>query len=192
MRRIRQLVFEAGDSIGGWQWDCLGSKARFHPELSVVSSFPNHCLRGSSMPYLCVDTCECVSAEPGSPIARTSFCSSSRTGIRSPIFRRATSHRVPYGFPTVARPAAHRHALPEQQQLSRTDFVYGQFGENFTVEDLTDDIVCIGDRYRAGSALCEATQPRVICYRVGSRIKVPRMLALLTSSGRPGFYFRAL
>ena len=79
-----------------------------------------------------------------------------------------------------------------QEQLKRTDFVHGQFGENFTIEGLPDDTVCIGDRYQIGSALFEVTQPRVTCYRVGIRMNEPRMPALLTSSGRPGFYFRVL
>src|SRR6201987_5948995 len=79
-----------------------------------------------------------------------------------------------------------------QQQLNRTDFVHGQFGENFTIEGLPDDAVCIGDRYRIGSCLFEITQPRVTCYRVGIRMNETRMPALLTSSGRPGFYFRVL
>src|ERR1700739_4971483 len=79
-----------------------------------------------------------------------------------------------------------------QEQLKRTDFVPGQFGENFTIEGLPDDAVCIGDRYRIGSALFEVSQPRVTCYRVGIRTNEPRMPALLTSSGRPGFYFRVL
>ena len=79
-----------------------------------------------------------------------------------------------------------------QEQLARTDFVYGQFGENFTIDGLPDDTVCIGDRYRIGSALFEVTQPRVTCYRVGIRMNEARMPALLTSSGRPGFYFRVL
>ncbi|HKD41062.1 MAG TPA: MOSC domain-containing protein, partial [Myxococcaceae bacterium] len=79
-----------------------------------------------------------------------------------------------------------------QHDLNRTDFVHGQFGENFTIEGLPDDAVCIGDRYRIGSALFEITQPRVTCYRVGIRMNEPRMPALLTSSGRPGFYFRVL
>ena len=30
-----------------------------------------------------------------------------------------------------------------QSQLSRSDFVYGQFGENFTVDGLSDAEVCI-------------------------------------------------
>src|SRR5208282_6939094 len=79
-----------------------------------------------------------------------------------------------------------------QEQLKRTDFVHGQFGENFTIEELPDEEVCIGDRYQIGSALFEVTQPRVTCYRVGIRMNEPRMPALLTSSGRPGFYFRVL
>src|SRR5215831_7872106 len=79
-----------------------------------------------------------------------------------------------------------------ERELGRQDFVFGQFGENFTVEGLADDTVCIGDRYRIGSALFEVTQPRVTCYRVGMRMNEPRMPALLTSTGRPGFYFRVL
>ena len=79
-----------------------------------------------------------------------------------------------------------------QDHLKRTDFVHGQFGENFTSEGLADDAVCIGDQYLIGSALFEVTQPRVTCYRLGIRMSEPRMPALLTSSGRPGFYLRVL
>src|SRR6201999_1332978 len=42
-----------------------------------------------------------------------------------------------------------------QEYLKRTDFVYGQFGENFTIEGMPDDMVCIGDRYQIGSAVFE-------------------------------------
>src|SRR5213078_172609 len=79
-----------------------------------------------------------------------------------------------------------------QQQLKRTDFVHGQFGENFTVDGLSDDVVCVGDRYQIGSAVFEVTQPRVTCYRVGIRMNDPRIPALLVSHHRPGFYFRVL
>ncbi len=77
-----------------------------------------------------------------------------------------------------------------QRQLGRDDFVYGQFGENFTVDGLPDDEVCIGDRYRIGEAEFEVSQPRVTCYRVGLRMEEPRMAALLVAHGRPGFYLR--
>jgi len=76
--------------------------------------------------------------------------------------------------------------------LGRSDFTFGQFGENFTVDGLPDDEVCIGDRYRIGDAIFEVTQPRVTCYRVGIRMNEPRMAALLVAHHRPGFYFRVL
>jgi ferredoxin-NADP reductase/MOSC domain-containing protein YiiM len=79
-----------------------------------------------------------------------------------------------------------------QRYLGRNDFSYGQFGENFTIEGLSDSEVCVGDRYRIGSALFEVTQPRVTCYRVGIRMEEARMPALLVSHHRPGFYFRVL
>ncbi len=79
-----------------------------------------------------------------------------------------------------------------QGELRRDDFTFGQFGENFTVEGLSDADVCIGDQYRIGSAHFEVTQPRVTCYRVGIRMDEARMAALLVAHGRPGFYFRVL
>ncbi len=79
-----------------------------------------------------------------------------------------------------------------ERQLSRDDFTYGQFGENFTVEGLADADVCIGDRYRIGEAIFEVTQPRVTCFRVGIRMNEPAMPSLLVAHHRPGFYFRVL
>ena len=79
-----------------------------------------------------------------------------------------------------------------QQELGRDDFEYGQFGENFTVQGLADDQVCIGDRYQIGDAVFEVTQPRVTCFRVGIRMDDPQLPALLVSRHRPGFYFRVL
>jgi ferredoxin-NADP reductase/MOSC domain-containing protein YiiM len=79
-----------------------------------------------------------------------------------------------------------------QQHFRRDDLGYGQFGENLTVDGLTDDEVCIGDRYRIGEAEFEVTQPRVTCYRVGLRLGEPELPALLVSHHRPGFYMRVL
>ncbi len=76
--------------------------------------------------------------------------------------------------------------------LCRTDLRAGHFGENFTVEGLSDSEVCIGDRYRIGEAEFEVTQPRVTCFRVGMRVGEPRMSSLLVAHHRPGFYFRVI
>ncbi|WP_371405907.1 MOSC and FAD-binding oxidoreductase domain-containing protein [Kribbella sp. NBC_00662] len=79
-----------------------------------------------------------------------------------------------------------------EKHFGRDDFVYGQFGENLTIDGLPDDEVCIGDRYRIGGAELEVTQPRVTCYRVGLRMGEPELPALLVSHHRPGFYCRVI
>jgi ferredoxin-NADP reductase/MOSC domain-containing protein YiiM/ferredoxin len=79
-----------------------------------------------------------------------------------------------------------------QKELGKDDFVYGQFGENFTVEGLADAEVCVGDRFQIGAAVFEVSQPRVTCFRVGIRMNDPRIPALLVSHRRPGFYLRVL
>jgi ferredoxin-NADP reductase/MOSC domain-containing protein YiiM len=77
-------------------------------------------------------------------------------------------------------------------QLRRDDLRPGHFGENFTITGLSDQQVCIGDRYRIGEAEFEVTQPRVTCFRVGMRLGEPEMPSLLVSHHRPGFYFRVI
>ncbi|MFJ2952058.1 MOSC domain-containing protein [Streptomyces sp. NPDC087226] len=79
-----------------------------------------------------------------------------------------------------------------QEHFRRHDFVYGEFGENLTVDGLGDAEVCIGDRYAIGEAEFEVTQPRVTCYRVGMRVGEPELPALLVSHHRPGFYMRVI
>lgn len=79
-----------------------------------------------------------------------------------------------------------------EQHLGRDDFSYGQFGENLTVTGMADTDVCIGDRYRIGTAEFEVTQPRVTCFRVGLRLGRPDMPSLLVEHHRPGFYLRVI
>ena len=79
-----------------------------------------------------------------------------------------------------------------QEFFGRDDLEHGAFGENFTIEGLPDDEVCIGDRYRIGEAEFEVTQPRVTCFRVGMRMGEPQLPSLLVAHHRPGFYLRVL
>jgi ferredoxin-NADP reductase/MOSC domain-containing protein YiiM len=79
-----------------------------------------------------------------------------------------------------------------QRYFGREDLSYGTFGENLTVDGLSDDEVCIGDCYRIGEAEFEVTQPRVTCYRVGLRLGEPELPALLVRHHRPGFYMRVI
>jgi MOSC domain-containing protein YiiM len=57
--------------------------------------------------------------------------------------------------------------------LNRDDLAPGQFGENFTVEGLSDAEVCIGDRFSIGTAIFGVSAPRVACFKVASAWTAP-------------------
>ena len=78
------------------------------------------------------------------------------------------------------------------RELGRGDFSFGQFGENFTVEGMTEEDVHIGDVFRVGDALVEVSQPRPPCFKLGIKMNLPRFPKLLLASGRVGFYLRVL
>lgn len=68
----------------------------------------------------------------------------------------------------------------------------GAFGENLCVEDLDEHGVCIGDRWRIGSVLCEVSQGRQPCFKLNLRFSVPDMAARVQNSLRAGWYLRVL
>ena len=77
-------------------------------------------------------------------------------------------------------------------ELGRDDFAIGQFGENFTVEGMLDDLVCVGDVFRIGDALLEVSQPRIPCYKLALKMGIEGFQNRFLKSGRVGFYFRVL
>ena len=78
-------------------------------------------------------------------------------------------------------------------ELDRTDFATaGQFGENFTVDGMTEDEIWIGDVFHVGDALVEVTQPRVPCFKLGIRMGIPDFQKQFAQSCRVGFYLRVL
>jgi MOSC domain-containing protein YiiM len=79
-----------------------------------------------------------------------------------------------------------------QRELGRTDFTFGQFGENFTVEGMLEDSVHIGDVFRVGDALIEVSQPRPPCFKLGIKMGMSQFPKLFLRSGRVGFYVRVL
>ena len=78
------------------------------------------------------------------------------------------------------------------RELGRNDFKFPQFGENFTVEGMPEDRIHVGDMFRIGDALCEVTQPRVPCYRLGIKMGDPEFPKRFLQSCRVGFYLRVL
>lgn len=78
------------------------------------------------------------------------------------------------------------------EQLPEMDLPYGVFGENLTTEGITEEEVRVGDRFRIGSALLQATQPRMPCFKLGIRFGRTDMVKQFWQSGRPGIYFSVL
>jgi ferredoxin-NADP reductase/MOSC domain-containing protein YiiM len=76
--------------------------------------------------------------------------------------------------------------------LERDDLSYGHFGENFTVEGMPDDRIHIGDVFRVGGAVFEATQPRVPCFKLEIKMDLPGFSGRFLASGRLGFYCRVI
>ena len=79
-----------------------------------------------------------------------------------------------------------------KRALGRTDFTFGQFGENFTVEGMLEDEIHVGDVFRVGSALVEVTQPRVPCYKLGIKMGLSGFEKKFLASCQVGFYLRVL
>ncbi len=90
-----------------------------------------------------------------------------------------------------AYPIEHYHYW--QSELARAAFPYGQFGENLTVEGLTEDGVRVGDIVSVGEARLQVTQPRIPCYKLVMRMHAGAdFAARFLQSGRVGFYLRVL
>ncbi|MCZ6698066.1 MAG: MOSC domain-containing protein, partial [Planctomycetota bacterium] len=79
-----------------------------------------------------------------------------------------------------------------ERELGRSDFFVGQFGENFTVEGMLDDEICIGDVFRIGGALVEVSQPRIPCYKLAIKMGSDGFQNRFLESGKVGFYLRVL
>lgn len=68
----------------------------------------------------------------------------------------------------------------------------GAFGENFSTLEMTEEHVCIGDIYRAGTALLQVSQARQPCWKLNVRFSEPKMARMVQESRRTGWYYRVL
>lgn len=71
-------------------------------------------------------------------------------------------------------------------------FAAGAFGENLLIKGLSEESVCIGDRWRVGDALLEICQPRRPCATVAHWFNDPAMLKAMVQTRRTGWYLRVL
>ncbi len=70
------------------------------------------------------------------------------------------------------------------------DSAPGTFGENLTITGATETTIHIGDQFSWGSALLEVSQPRQPCFKLNMHTAREDTSALLTISGRCGWYLR--
>jgi MOSC domain-containing protein YiiM len=89
-------------------------------------------------------------------------------------------------------------AYPEEHYASWRDELgwpglpYGAFGENLTVDGTTEEAACLGDVWRAGTALLQISEPRKPCKNISRFWNRPDLLRLVERTGRHGFYLRVL
>nr|WP_236549195.1 MULTISPECIES: MOSC domain-containing protein [Novosphingobium] len=81
-----------------------------------------------------------------------------------------------------------REAIGGHELLSN----YGAFGENIATEGLTEDTICVGDRWRMGTALVEVSQGRQPCWKLDHRFGGAAVNAGVVRSRRAGWYYRVL
>ncbi len=68
----------------------------------------------------------------------------------------------------------------------------GAFGENLSTQGLTEADICIGDRFRIGTALVEVSQARQPCWKLNHRFGYAAMSRSVQESGRTGWYYRVI
>jgi MOSC domain-containing protein YiiM len=90
-----------------------------------------------------------------------------------------------YPFDHYARWSAN---APEQDALN----LPGAFGENISTFGMMEEGVCIGDRFRLGTALLEISQGRQPCWKQGARLEWTTLPALMVRERRSGWYYRVL
>ena len=79
-----------------------------------------------------------------------------------------------------------------KKELPGVDLPWGAFGENFTTAGLTEDTVCLGDRFTVGTAEVVVTQPRIPCFKLNLKFNSDVMAKRFLASRRSGFYLRVL
>jgi MOSC domain-containing protein YiiM len=91
-------------------------------------------------------------------------------------------HKAVYGYPV-------EHYEYWSKELPDVSFGWGKFGENLTIDGLSEDTLHIGDRLRIGSAVLMVSQPRMPCFKLAIRFERDDMIKRFLNSRRSGFYF---
>jgi MOSC domain-containing protein YiiM len=79
-----------------------------------------------------------------------------------------------------------------REELAMPDLPYGAFGENFTITDLDEKTVYLGDVYQIGDVQIQVTQPRLPCWKLARRWNIKDLTARVQERGWGGWYHRVL
>ncbi len=79
-----------------------------------------------------------------------------------------------------------------QKIYPELEMPWGMFGENLTVEGLNEAKINIGDIFRIGEAVVQATQPRQPCFKLDIRFETRGLVKQFIDAGFPGVYVRVL
>lgn len=79
-----------------------------------------------------------------------------------------------------------------REELGRADIGPGGFGENFTIDGLSEQTACIGDVYAIGGARIQVSGPRYPCWKIERRWHSAGLTARVAATGRTGWYCRVL
>ncbi|KAH9905923.1 PK beta-barrel-protein domain-containing protein-like protein [Xylariomycetidae sp. FL2044] len=87
-----------------------------------------------------------------------------------------------------------RHYAKWREDLPGRDhrFKVGGFGENISMAQLSENNVCIGDKFRLGGAVIQVTMTRQPCYKLNHRFEYKKMSSFSQRTGRTGWYYRVL
>ncbi|KLE35826.1 MOSC domain-containing protein [Aurantiacibacter luteus] len=100
-----------------------------------------------------------------------------------------------HGYPAMAVhlfPAEHYAWLRERFGDLPALAGPGGMGENLHASGIGEEQVCIGDRFRLGTALLEASQPRQPCATIERHLGTKGVVKAMVESGRTGMFFRVL
>lgn len=105
----------------------------------------------------------------------------------------AQADRRYHGGPDMAVLAyAADHYASWRAELCWPELPPGGFGENLSVSGTNEDLVCVGDVWRVGTALLEVASPRNPCVKISAFWRRPDLLDRVRRTGRIGWYLRVL
>ena len=116
-------------------------------------------------------------------------------GVRAEPFGLAGDHVCDTKYHGGIHQAVYAYASEEAERWAselRRPVPAGWFGENLRTSGLAVSDAVIGERWQAGGALLEVSQPRVPCATFGHWTGEPRWVKRFTQRGDVGAYLRVL